>query len=199
MKLHYVPRTRASRPRWMLEEAGAVHELARVDVKGGQNKTTEYREIHPHGSVPALVEDGVSIVESSAICMAVADKFPDKHLAPKPGTLARARYYQWMVYVPATVDPCLSEIAKSKRLPEDQQEHAAADAKARWKEIARFLDKSLSDNDYFVENTFSAADVMLGSVLLWANSMKLLEDHSSLQAYVERVRSRPAYLRATHD
>jgi glutathione S-transferase len=150
MKLHYVARSRASRPRWLLEEAGAVHEIARVDVATGQNKSAAYREIHPHGSVPAFTDDGITIVESAAICMAIADKFPEKQLAPKVGTRARAQYYQWMVYVPATMDPCISEIQRSMRLPPDQQERAAVDAKARWKEIAGFIDRSLSDNEYLV-------------------------------------------------
>ena len=131
--------------------------------------------------------------------MAIADKFPEKHLSPKPGTLPRALYYQWIVYVPATMDPCLVDIMKSLRLPEDQQERAAVDAKARWKEITRFIEKSLSDNDFLVENTFSAADVLIGSALMWADMAKLLVDHPTLQAYAERLRSRPAYQRAMKD
>jgi glutathione S-transferase len=199
MKLHYLPRTRATRPRWLLEEAGAVHELARVDVATGQNKAPQYRAIHPHGSVPALSDDGMTLVESSAICMAVADKFPEKNLAPKLGTRARAGYYQWMVYVPATMDPCISEISRSRRLPPDQQERAAVDAKARWKEIAGFIERSLSDNEYIVENQFSAADVMLGHALMWADRNELLLDFPALRKYIDRLRSRPAYQRASKD
>jgi glutathione S-transferase len=199
MKLHYVPRTRASRPRWLLEEAGAVHEIARVDVASGSNKQPDYRAVHPHGSVPAFQDDGVTIVESAAICMAIADKFPEKRLAPKPGTRERARYYQWMVYVPATMDPCTSEIVRSRKLPPDQQAHAAVDAKARWKEIVSFIERGLSDNDYLIENEFSAADVMVGSALMTAERNELLGENVTLKEYCNRLRGRPAYQRATKD
>jgi glutathione S-transferase len=196
MKLHYVPRTRANRARWLMEEAGAIHELARVDVAGGHNKSDAYRAVHPHGSVPALTIDDVSIIESAAICLAIADKFPEKHLAPEIGTLARAKYYQWMVYVPATMDPCISAIMKSQRLPPDQQERAAMDEKARWKEIAGFVERSLSDNEYLVENRFSAADVMVGAALLWADRGGLLKGYEPLDKYITRLKSRMAFQRA---
>lgn len=201
MKLHYVPRTRASRPRWLLEELGAVHELNRIDVAGGQNKTPEYRAIHPHGSVPAFTftEDGVTIVESAAICMAIADKFPEKGLAPKAGTAARALYYQWIVYVPATVDPTAAEIAKAMKLPEDQREAVTRDARARLKEILGFIDRSLGGDDYLIDNRFSVADIMVGGALLWLSHLGVLGDWPNLLAYVERLKARSAYQRAMRD
>ncbi len=200
MKLYYVPRSRASRPRWLLEEVGATHELHRLDVAGGQNKTPEYRAVHPHGSVPAMsFDDDVTIVESAAICLAIADKFPDKGLAPKLGTASRARYYQWVVYVPATMDPVLVEIARSKRLPADQQAHAAVDAKARWKEIASFIEKELSDGDFLVDDKFSVADVLVGSAIMWAGRSGLLEGRPALEEYAKRLQDRPAYQRAMKD
>ena len=56
MKLYYVPRTRAGRPRWLLEELEVPYELVRLDVVAKANRTPEYLAIHPHGAVPALVD-----------------------------------------------------------------------------------------------------------------------------------------------
>jgi glutathione S-transferase len=141
----------------------------------------------------------VTIVESAAICLAIADRFPEKHLAPKLGSVSRARYYQWVVYVPATIDPVMTEIAKAARLPEDQRAHAAVDAKARWKEIAAFIDKSLGDADYLIDDAFTVADVLVGGVLIWASSLGQLAGYPTLQAYVDRLKARPAYQRAIKD
>jgi glutathione S-transferase len=201
MKLHYAPRTRASRVRWLLEELGAVHELDRINIQAGQHKTPEYKAMHPHGSLPAFTwtDEGVTMIESAAICLAIADKYPEKGLAPKPGTLARALYYQWIVYVPATIEPCITAFAKASQLPEDQRDHATQNDRARWNEIAAFIEKHLSDNDYIVEDTFSVADIILSGSLNWANMYGLLEGHPTLQAYTARLRARPAFQRANND
>ena len=57
MKLYYAPRTRSTRPRWLLEELGIPYELHRLDMSKDEHKAPSYMEIHPHGAVPAF-EDG---------------------------------------------------------------------------------------------------------------------------------------------
>ena len=108
MKLYYAPQTRAVRPRWLLEEIGAPYTLVRLDMSKGEHKTPEYVKIHPHGAVPALVDGDVTMFESAAICAYLADKFPEKRLAPPVGSPARATYYQWIIYSMATLSsrPC---------------------------------------------------------------------------------------------
>ena len=76
MKLYYAPQTRATRPRWLLEELEVPYELIRISLAQGEQKKPEYLKIHPHGLVPALVDGGVTLFESSAICLYLADKFP---------------------------------------------------------------------------------------------------------------------------
>jgi len=89
IKLYYAPRTRSTRPRWLLEELGVPYELVRLDLGKGDHKKAEYLAIHPHGVVPALEDDGRVIIESLAICLYVADKFPEKGFAPEIRTIER--------------------------------------------------------------------------------------------------------------
>ena len=103
MKLYYAPQTRAGRVRWMLEEIGAPYELVRLDMSKGDHKKPEYMKIHPHGAVPALADGDLAMFESAAICAYLADKFPEKRLAPPVGTPPRGLYYQWMIYSMATL------------------------------------------------------------------------------------------------
>src|SRR5579862_5890993 len=110
MKLYHQPRTRSSRVAWLLGELGVACEIAPVNVFVGEGRKPEYLAIHPHGLVPAFEDDGLLLIESSAICMHLCDKHPEKKLAPAVGTKDRARYYEWMVYIPATIDPCLETI-----------------------------------------------------------------------------------------
>src|SRR5256885_9492904 len=105
MKLYYAPQTRATRPRWMLEEIGVPYELVRLQLSKGEHKQPEYLKIHPHGAVPAYSDGEVTMFESAAICAYLADKFPDKRLAPPLGSPQRGLYYQWLVYARAHKEP----------------------------------------------------------------------------------------------
>ena len=83
MKLYYTPRTRSSRPRWMLEELEIPYELVRVDLSAGEHRKPEYLAINPYGAVPALVDGEVKLFESAAICAYLADKHPDRGLCAR--------------------------------------------------------------------------------------------------------------------
>jgi len=200
MKLYHSPRSRSTRPRWLLEEIGAPYELVNVDISPGAQKPAGYLAIHPHGAVPALVDGDLTLFESAAICMYLADKFPDAHLAPPLGTPARAHYYQWMIYAMATLEPPVLQVfLHTVRLPEGQRSTRAADeGRLKFAEVARVLTQALAGKQFLL-GEFSAADVMVGSTLSWARTLGLLNDHPALQAYVARLTERPAFQRAQID
>lgn len=195
MKLYYAPKTRAGRPRWMLEELAVPYELQRLDLKAGEHKKPAYLEIHPHGAVPALTDGDVTLFESAAIVMYLADKFEARGLAPKPGTPARGTYYQWIVYGMATVEPL---IVRAATPPEKTTPHALDEARTRFAECARVLDRALDGKDYLL-GTFSAADIVIGGNLIWAKFLGLVQGYPTLEAYVKRLGEREASRRARAD
>jgi glutathione S-transferase len=194
LKLYYSPKTRGDRPRWLLEEAGAKYELVLLDMSKGDHKSPSYLAVHPHGLVPALDDDGVKMIESAAVCMYLADKYPDANLAPRPGTLERARYYQWMVYGPATMEqPITKYFMHTAWLPEDKRVKAEADdASTFFAEVCDYVERELGDRPYLLGDHFTAADIMIGTCLFWAEPAGLLGSHAKLIAYVERLKARPA-------
>src|SRR5262245_45870944 len=107
LKLYYAPQTRAGRPRWLLEEIGVPYELVRLDLQKADHQQPDYMKANPNGAVPALVDGDLALFESAAICQYLADKFPEKRLAPPLGTPARARYYQWIHYAMSGLEPPL--------------------------------------------------------------------------------------------
>lgn len=201
MKLYYVPHTRAYRPRWLLEELGVPYELVRLDVSKGENRRADYLAIHPHGSVPALVDGDVKLFESAAICLYLADKFPERQLAPRPDEPARGEYLQWMIYSVAEMDPPLGlYFHHSALLPEAQRVPAIVDyAKARWARVADAIARHLAGREYALGDRFTAVDVMWGSVLAWAGFMRLLDEWPVLLEYSKRVAARDAAKRARAD
>ncbi len=202
LKLFYVPFTRAGRARWMLEELGVPYEIEKIDVKAKQNKTPEYLEkVHPLGHVPALrdSDNDVTMFESAAICMYLADKFPDKQLAPPVGTPARAHYYQWMVYSMSELEPTVTVLAGLNKVPEEQRDAAAVEAaRGKFNNAASAIKRHLEARayEYMLGHEFTAVDVMTAGVLGWAKILGALENQPELLAYVKRCTSRPASQRS---
>jgi glutathione S-transferase len=201
MRLYYAPQTRAVRPRWLLEELGAPYELVRLDITKGEHKRAEYLKIHPHGAVPALVDDEVTMFESGAICLYLADKYPEKRMAPPLGMPTRALYDQWMIYSVATLEIPLEKILlHGFFLPEAERKPAIlAEGKQGLAAIAKVLAPILAGRTYLLGDHFSAADVMMGSGLAWMRTMGELQGFPDVEAYAARVAARPAYQRAQAD
>ncbi|HUE37982.1 MAG TPA: glutathione S-transferase family protein, partial [Candidatus Binatia bacterium] len=139
--------------------------------------------------------------ESAAICAYLADKFPDKQLAPMAGSPQRGPYYQWLFYSMATMEPpVLKVFLNTRMLPEEKRSSAIAEeGRAQWKDVARVIERALEGKTFLLGEPFTAADVMVGSILGWSGFMGLLDGFPGLQAYVGRLTSRPAFKRANAD
>lgn len=196
LKLFYIPNTRASRVRWMLEELQVPYELARIDWATARGE--EYRKkVHPLGAVPALQDGDTVVIESAAIIAHLADKFPEKGLAPPPGE--RGGYYQWIVYAMATLEPLVVAFNDhTRKLPEEQRVSNIADAARRsFVNAAAPVARELHGKEWIL-GRFSAADVVLGSVMAWASGIKITDD-PALLGYADRVRARPSWQNARKD
>jgi glutathione S-transferase len=201
IKLYHSRQSRSVRPRWLLEEIGAPYELVTLDMQKGEHKTPAYMKVHPHGAVPALVDGDLQLFESAAICAYLADKFPEKRLAPPVGTPARGLYYQWMVYAIATLEPPVIDVfMQTAMLPEAERSPAVlAAARKKFGDVANVLEQALGTRPFLLGEQFTAVDVMIGSTLAWAQMLGLLEGKKTLQEYVQRLSERPASQKAQGD
>jgi glutathione S-transferase len=187
MRVFHRPLSRSHRVVWMLEELGADYELTlftRADAL-----TDEHRERHPLGRVPVLEVDGRFIFESAALCLHLADSHPDAGLIAPPGSYERACVYQWALFAMTEIEPGLV----GYRHGEDS-EHKAAGGE-RFRAAASVLEQVLDGHDYLIEDRFSVADVIAGSVAGDGGQDGLLEGLPNLSAWDQRLRARPARLR----
>ncbi|TMA65219.1 MAG: glutathione S-transferase family protein [Deltaproteobacteria bacterium] len=201
MKLYYSTQSRAVRPRWMLEEIGAPYELVRLQL-GTDTKTPAYLKINPNGTVPALVDGDLVLFESAAICQYLADRHPEKRLAPPVGTPARGLYYQWIHYAMSGLEPPLVTIfLHTIRKPEAERIPAlVAEARTQLGTVLGVIEQAVLGRTFILGDQLTAADVMVGSTLVWAQMMSLLGDQQpATAAYLARLASRPAFQRAMGD
>lgn len=206
MKLYYIPTTRAMRPRWLLEELGLDYELIYVDM--AMTEQADYRrQLHPLGKVPVWVDDRVTLYESSAICTYLADRYLEKGFAPTFDSPSRGHYYQWLFYAGQTLETPVEQYMfhilpnlPEKMLPKAARTHVDLQAALEWFERAcQPLNDWLRDREYLIDNRMSAADVVLGGVLVWALKLGMMERDSSVKTYLLRLMKRPAYQRADED
>ena len=197
--LYYTHRTRALRPRWLLEELELPYRLHLIDLFGGEGRSAEYRRIHPHGAVPAMEIDGSVMIESCAMCHWLSDRYPEKQLAPEIDSPARMAYEQWVFYVPGTLEPLAFQILlHSMVLPEEQRVPDMVPWATRgYQSVLKVLNRTLAGREYIAGDSFSTADILLGSTLLWLP--ELLEGQPALGDYTGRLQQRPAYQRAVTD
>jgi len=196
--LYHTPQTRSVRPRWLLEELKIPYKIQPVDLFSGEGESVEYKKINPLGAVPSMKVDDEVMLESGAMCHWLTDKYGDMKLAPSSDDPARLKYEQWMMFAQATLEmqPWLI-LLHSKILPEAKRVNEILPwASQRHQSILKVLNDELQHNDYLLGDEFSTADIMIGSTLMMLP--ETLSKFPVLEAYVHKLKQRPAYQQANN-
>jgi glutathione S-transferase len=176
---------------WLLEEIGEPYQLTLL--KGEERHTDEHRRRHPLGRVPVLEDEQGFLFESAALCLQLADVYPDAQLNWPLATHERGLVYQWTVFAMTELEPAVLE---ARRHREDDPTRAQA-ASDRFEAAAAALEHVLNEQEYLVAERFSVADLVSGAVLIIAKNAGLTNELPNINDYVERLEARPARQRAT--
>lgn len=208
LTLHHFPASRSARVKWALHETvGDDFEVVRVPLYDGAQYAPEFLRLNPNHAVPVLQlawDDGTSMtmVESAAIVAFLADAYPEKQLAPPPGSSpARADYLQLLQFGATTFDLALWQIRIHEHvlLPADADARTAARYRAKIAtEIEPQLLRRLDAGPFACGERFTAADCVIGHDVMWARGYGLCQDER-FRAYLSRVSKRPAFLKAFAD
>ena len=183
-RLYFNPQSRAVIARWMLDECGPEYELVPIDLALGENKRSDYLKINPAGKLPALVDGEARIFENVAICLYLADQYPEANLAPTIGAPQRGRYLSWMVYSTSQLDPAMVDAMLGVATPRQRG----------WTDLETcktVVERELGAGPYLLGDWFTAADVMIGSMFIWQRMMGNSTGRPRIEAYVDRLLARP--------
>ncbi|HVS16559.1 MAG TPA: glutathione S-transferase [Thermoanaerobaculia bacterium] len=191
MKLFWCPKTRSVRAIWMLEEVGRPYRRELVDIRDPDaERSADFLAASPMGKVPALQDDSVHMAESAAICLYAADRYASGELAPAADDPARGRFLYWMFYTPAVIEPAMSEKfagTKTNRFTSGWGD---------FETMIAAIERGLEPGPWILGDRFTAADVMVGSSVVFMRDFEMLPDVEALHAYADRCLERPAYQRA---
>jgi glutathione S-transferase len=183
---------RDTRVRWALEEAGQPYQVRFVSFQA--MKESAHLALYPFGQIPTYEEEGLTLFETGAIVLHIAQRHAG--LLPDDAD-ARTRAIAWMFAALNTVEPPIRELVTVKILEGDKPWAAERlplvldRIRTRLRQLSAFL----KDADW-LDDGFSAGDLMIVSVLQRLKASGLLNEFPSLAAYVARGEARPAYKRA---
>ena len=186
------PMSRGRIVRWMLEEVGHPYRTELLEYAASM-KAPDYLAINPMGKVPAIRHVDVVVTEGGAICAYLADAFPEAGLAPPPGDKRRGAYYRWLFFAAGPVEAAATNKSLGFDVPVEKKAMAGYGS---MDDVMSALEFAVSKSDYIAGDTFSAADVYFGSHVGWGMMFGTLEKRPALVAYFDRLRNRPAAVRA---
>ncbi|WP_375172318.1 glutathione S-transferase family protein [Marinobacter sp.] len=180
------PMSRGRIVRWMLEEVDAEYRQVLLAYDTDM-KAQDYLALNPMGKVPALVHRGRVVTESAAICTYLADAFPDAGLAPPLAD--RAAYYRWLFFAAGPLEAAVMDRVLQVSVDKDQEKMVGY---GTYDLTVNTLVHAVSQGDYLAGDRFTAADVYVGSHVMWGMEYGSLPVRPEFEAYVARLAKRPA-------
>ena len=185
------PMSRGQIARWALHEAGADYEAVIVDW---QDKPAAFLAANPMGKVPTVIHHapyGDQVVtECAAICAYLADVFPEAGLGPREDE--KADYYRWLFFAAGPLEQAVTNNFAGFNAKEDQKRMFGYGS---YDLAVNTLADHLGSRDYVCGSRFTAADVYVGSAVLWGTQFGTLPKLDAFTAYGGRVAERDAYKR----
>ncbi|WP_205986393.1 glutathione S-transferase N-terminal domain-containing protein [Paraburkholderia sp. Ac-20340] len=180
----------------LLEELEVPYDLIAVDTFKGEQHLPTFVKVNPNAKVPALVEDGVTVFDSHAILLHLAEK----HARFLPGApAARAEMLSWLMFVATGLSPFSGQAVHFQHHAPEPLPYARNRYLKEVERHYRILDARLAQTKYLAGDEYSIADMALWG---WANfagyilGEKGLSDYPNVKRVVEEVGARPAAARA---
>lgn len=198
IELYHCADARSFRALWALEELGLPYRLHLLPFPPRVHQP-DYLALNPLGTIPLLIDGYVRMTESAAIPQYLATKHGPSSLAVGPEEADYGLWLDWLHRSEATLTFPLTIVLRYSRLePEERRLQQAADDYAQWfLSRLRHLTRALGDREWLCAGRFTMADLCVGYALLFARTLNLEHKFSpEIQAYWERLSSRPAFIAA---
>jgi glutathione S-transferase len=191
--LYHAPRSRSSRIIWLLEELGEPYKIELTSIVRGDGSGApapdSYARIHPLKKVPAIEHEGGIVYESAGIALYLTDAFPKAGLGPKVGDKKRADYVRWLFFYPSILEPVAA--ARFRGWDKDGQTTGFG----KFETVEETIAGALEAGPYILGEKFSAADILYGSTVQFFKGGQF-PARKCYDDYLERLTTRPAYIRA---
>jgi GST-like protein len=197
IKFYYHPSPNPAKVALFLEESGVPYEIVPVDTRKGEQHAAAFRAINPNGKTPAIVDGDVTVFDSTAILMYLAEK-TGKFL-PAPTPAARGRYLSWMMFVATGVGPYSGQAVHFKHFAPAGLDYAVNRYLFEARRHYGILDAELAKHPYMLGEAYSVVDM---AVWGWSRAVPYIlgaeawEKLPNLKRLLDEINARPAAQRA---
>ena len=190
LTLYYAPRSRSFSALWLLEELGQDYRLESFDIATARHKKADYLALNPMGKVPLVVEGKTPIPEQGAIAMYLCDRYPRAKLSPLLQDPQRPAYLRWILFASAIMEPAFSQKLFKWEAP------AMHVAWGSFEQMLKIVSDALRESTWLLGDSFSSADILVGSNLLAGQMLGIIPTEGPLEDYLSRLKKRDGYVRA---
>lgn len=197
IKFYYNTAPNPTKVALCLEEMGLKYELVPVDTRKGEQHTAAFLAINPNAKVPAIVDDDVTVFDSNAILLYLAEK--TGQFLPGTSLKARGEMLSWLMFVASGIGPYSGQAVHFRTYAPKPNDYAVErytfEAQRHW----GILDARLGKHRFMCGDTYTIVDMavwgwsrLLPNVIGPEAAQKL----TNLQRHLAEISARPAAVRA---
>lgn len=162
----------------------------RIELAYGEEMHThEYLALNPMGKVPTLTDGEIVVTESAAICLYLADKFPEKGLSPALNSPERAHYYRWFAFAAGPLEAAFTVQQMGIELTDEQQHMSGFGSYQR---VMACLENEFNKlSPYICGSKLTAVDIYLGYFLIFLEKINMLQDYPVITRYLNTLKKLP--------
>ena len=198
LTLYHCLSARSFRPLWTLEEMGLDYELKMLPFPP-RVLAKEYLQVNPLGTIPTLLDDGMRMTESAAICQYLTAKYGPTPLDVSVDEAGYGPYLNFLHHGEATLTFPQTLVLRYSRLePTERRVPQVADDYAKWfLARLRLVDAIVQSKEFICADRFTAADISVGYAFMLAETLGLdAKFPEAVTRYWERLQARGGFKRA---
>jgi len=180
-----------------LEEMGLKYEIVPVDTRKGEQHTPEFLAVNPNAKVPAIIDDGVTVFDSNAILLYLAEK-TGKFL-PGKSDKERGELLSWLMFVASGIGPYSGQAVHFRNVAPEPKDYAVNrytfEAQRHW----GILEQRLANRKWMLGDAYTVVDMAVwGWSRLIPNVLgpEAPKQYPNLQRHLGEISARPAAQRA---
>ena len=197
IKFYYHPSPNPAKVALFLEESGLPYELIPVDTRKGEQHHPDFLKINPNAKTPAIVDGDVTVFDSNAILLYLAEK--SGQFLPEKTPALHGQMLSWLMFVATGIGPYSGQAVHFKHFAPEPKAYAVNrytfEAERHW----GILEAHLAQQRYMVGETYTVVDM---SVWGWARAVPFIfgpdawTRFPNLKRHLDEVNARPSAQRA---
>ncbi len=197
IKFYYHPSPNPLKVALFLEEAGLPYELMAVDTRKGEQHSPAFLKINPNGKTPAITDGDVTVFDSNAILLYLAEK--SGQFLPQNTPVARGQMLSWLMFVASGIGPYSGQAVHFQHAAPEKNAYAINRYTFEAERHFKILDDQLARHKYMLGDTYTLVDM---AVWGWARALprvlgpEALGKLPNVKRLLDEINARPAAQRA---